>query len=57
MSYNQRAVRTGGYFTAALLLLNYFFSDLSTVNLTLVSLAAGFSFTLIGLLTTKEQNL
>ena len=45
MTYRDRAIRVGGYFTAALLLMNVFLSGTAPMTAVMISLLAGFAFT------------
>ncbi|MCA9835802.1 MAG: hypothetical protein KC422_02770 [Trueperaceae bacterium] len=45
MTFRERAVRIGGYFTLSLILINVFFSGLNPIPATMISLAAGICFT------------
>ena len=45
MTYRERAVRVGGYFTCGLLLINGLLADIETLPAILISLSVGLSFT------------
>jgi len=45
MTYQDRAIRAGGYFTAALLPMNVFLSGTETATAVIISLLAGIFFT------------
>ena len=45
MTYQDRAIRVGGYFTCGLLLINGFLADIETLPAILISLSVGFTFT------------
>lgn len=57
MSFRERAVRVGGYFTCALLLINALLADVGAVATVVVSLGAGLAFTLGSLAIGKRYKL
>ena len=57
MSYKDRAIRTGGYFTAALLPINTLFANVGYTGAVTVSLIAGVSFTVASLAVGKHLKL
>lgn len=57
MTYQDRAIRVGGYFTAALLPMNVFLSGTTAMTAVVISLLAGFVFTGVSLAFGKRYNL
>jgi hypothetical protein len=49
VSYQERAIRVGGYFTLGLLLINVFFADIELVAAVIISLVVGLTFTCVSL--------
>ena len=57
MTYKDRAIRVGGYFTAVLLPMNVFLSGTEPMTAVIISLLAGFAFTGASLAFGKRYNL
>lgn len=57
MTYQDRAIRVGGYFTAALLPMNVFLSGTEPATAVTISLLAGVAFTAISLAFGKRYKL
>jgi hypothetical protein len=49
VSYQERAIRVGGYFTLGLLLINVFLADIELVAAVIISLVMGLTFTFASL--------
>lgn len=57
MTFRERAIRVGGYFTAALLPMNVFLSGTEPMTSVVISLLAGLAFTGASLAFGKYRNL
>lgn len=57
MTYPQRAIRVGGYFTSGMLIINSLFANIGTVPGIVVSVVTGLLFTVASLYVGKRYKL